>query len=182
MMDIIKSIILDFQETRLETGIPRRLHFQSVHGKATVCTGVRRSGKSTYMFQLIQRLLESGVPHQNILYLNFFDDRLHNLRRENLGLIAEAYYSIYPEKKNAGRGPYHARERRDVSSAEYRQELTPHRARATGFRYHGRRRHGMRVAWLRPRRRRNASGRGTYRELRGRTQRGKTRRIAGLAR
>ena len=36
-----------------------------------------------------------------MLYLNFFDDRLHSLRRDNLGLILEAYYSLYPEKKNA---------------------------------------------------------------------------------
>jgi len=100
MIETIKSIILDFQETRLETGVPRRLRIETVHGKAAVCIGVRRSGKSTYMFQVIQRLLDGGVLRQNILYLNFFDDRLHNLRQDNLGLIAEAYYSIYPEKKN----------------------------------------------------------------------------------
>jgi predicted AAA+ superfamily ATPase len=100
MIETIKPIILDFQETRLETGVPRRLHIETVHGKAAVCIGVRRSGKSTYMFQVIERLLSSGVSRQNILYLNFFDDRLHNLRADNLGLIAEAYYSIYPEKKN----------------------------------------------------------------------------------
>ena len=100
MLETIKPIILDFQETPLETGVPRRLHIETVHGKAAVCIGVRRSGKSTYMFQIIERLLSSGVPRQNILYLNFFDDRLHNLREDNLGLIAEAYYSIYPEKKN----------------------------------------------------------------------------------
>ena len=32
------------------------------------------------MFQLIGKLLASGVPRENILYLNFFDDRLHHLR------------------------------------------------------------------------------------------------------
>ncbi len=48
----------------------------------------------------MQRLLNGGVSRHNILYLNFFDDRLHNLRQENLGLILEAYYSLYPEKKN----------------------------------------------------------------------------------
>jgi len=62
--------------------------------------GVRRSGKSTYLFQLIQQLLERGVSRQNILYLNFCDDRLHLLRRDTLGLITEAYYSTYPDKKN----------------------------------------------------------------------------------
>jgi len=100
MIETIKSIILDFQETRLETGVPRRLRIETVHGKAAICIGVRRSGKSTCIFQIIQQLLDGGVSRQNILYLNFFDDRLHNLQHDNLGLIAEAYYSVYPEKKN----------------------------------------------------------------------------------
>jgi predicted AAA+ superfamily ATPase len=100
MIEILKTIILDFQEVKLETGVTRRLRIEPVSGKATVCIGVRRSGKSTYMFQVIQRLLDSGVSRENILYLNFFDDRLHNLQHDGLGLITEAYYSLYPEKKN----------------------------------------------------------------------------------
>lgn len=101
MIDVIKSIILDFQETVLETGVPRHLRVETMHGKATVCIGVRRGGKSTYMYQVIQGLLDGGIPRENIMYINFFDDRLHNLRRDNLGLIADAYFAIYPEKKNA---------------------------------------------------------------------------------
>ena len=85
---------------RVETGVPRRLRIETARGKAAVCIGVRRCGKSTYLFQLIERLVQGGVPRENILYLNLFDDRLHNLRHDNLGLIAEAYYAIYPEKKN----------------------------------------------------------------------------------
>ncbi|NLN91696.1 MAG: ATP-binding protein [Candidatus Hydrogenedens sp.] len=100
MLDILKNIILDFQESPLETGIRRRMKLEPVRGKAAVCIGVRRSGKSTYMYQRIQGLIDNGVPRQNILYLNFFDDRLHNLRHEGLGIITEAYYSLYPEKKN----------------------------------------------------------------------------------
>jgi predicted AAA+ superfamily ATPase len=100
VLETIKSIILDFQETRVETGVPRRLRIETARGKAAVCIGVRRCGKSTYLFQLIERLVQGGVPRENILYLNLFDDRLHSLRHDNLGLIAEAYYAIYPEKKN----------------------------------------------------------------------------------
>ena len=103
MIETIKSIILDFQEARLDTGVPRRLHIETVPGKATVCIGVRRSGKSTYMFQVIQRLLDSGVRRENILHLNFFDDRLHRLRHDGLGSITEAYYFLYPEKKSTER-------------------------------------------------------------------------------
>ncbi len=100
MIEKIKSIILDFQQSNLETGVPRHLHVETVSGKAAVCIGVRRSGKSTYLFQIIERLLSSGVPRENILYLNFFDDRLHNLKQEGLDRITEAYYALYPEKKN----------------------------------------------------------------------------------
>jgi len=101
VFETLKAIILDFQESRLETGVPRHLRIETVSGKAAVCIGVRRSGKSTYMFQIIQKLLDRGVPPQNILYLNFFDDRLHNLRLDNLGLIPDAYYSMFPEKKDS---------------------------------------------------------------------------------
>ena len=100
MLEIIKTLLLDFLETPLETGVARQVQIESVPGKATVCVGVRRCGKSTYMFQVIQRLLNQGVSRENILYLNFFDDRLHDLQHEGLGLILEAYYSLYPEKKN----------------------------------------------------------------------------------
>ena len=100
LTDMIKTLILDFHESRPDTGVPRRLRIETVPGKATVCIGVRRSGKSTYMLQTIQRLLKSGVKRENILYINFFDDRLHNLPQEGMGLITDAYYLLYPEKKN----------------------------------------------------------------------------------
>lgn len=101
MLETIKSIILDFQESEPETGVPRHLRIETLPGKATVCIGVRRSGKSTYMYQQMQGLLAGGVSRRNILYLNFFDDRLHKLQYDGLGLIIEAYFSIYPEKKNS---------------------------------------------------------------------------------
>ena len=101
MIDILKEIILDFQEVDLPTGVPRRVDIIPISDKATVCIGVRRCGKSFFMFQLMQSLRDSGVSRQNILYLNFFDDRLHRLQHAGLGVILEAYFLLYPEKKNA---------------------------------------------------------------------------------
>jgi hypothetical protein len=100
MIATLQSIILDFQESELQTGVPRHLNIEPVRGKAAVCLGVRRSGKSTYLFQVVQGLLDRGVSCRNILYLNLFDDRLHYLRHDNITLITEAYYSLYPGKKN----------------------------------------------------------------------------------
>lgn len=99
MFDQLKEIILDGQEAAWFTGVPRRLPMTSVAGKASVCIGVRRCGKSTFMFQHMQRLVEAGVSRRNLLYLNFFDDRLHGLRQAGLALVPEAYYALFPEKK-----------------------------------------------------------------------------------
>lgn len=100
MIDTLKEIILDFQEIDLNTGTLRLIEVTPVTEKATICIGVRRGGKSTFLFQLMKRLLDSGVDRQNILYLNFFDDRLHRLQHEGLAVILEAYFSLFPEKKN----------------------------------------------------------------------------------
>jgi len=101
MIDRLREIILDFQEVELLTGVPRRVEIEPIPGKATVCIGVRRGGKSTFMYQIMQQLKDAGVPRENILYLNFFDDRLYPLQHNSLGAILEAYFSAYPEKKNA---------------------------------------------------------------------------------
>ena len=99
MSEALKEIILDSQETDWPTGTPRRLEVSTLPGKATICIGPRRSGKSTFLFQLIRRLTDRGVPRENILYLNFFDDRLRHLQRDGLAGVSETYFSLYPEKK-----------------------------------------------------------------------------------
>jgi len=66
MIEVVKSIILDFQEVSLETGVPRRLEVETIPGKTSVCIGVRRSGKSADLFQIIKRLLYE-LKARNIL-------------------------------------------------------------------------------------------------------------------
>lgn len=99
MLETLKEIILDFQEEKLNTGIKRHIEYELIKGKAFVCVGVRRCGKSTMLYQIIAALEAKGVKRENILYLNLFDDRLNEVRHRNLPLTLEAYYSLYPEKK-----------------------------------------------------------------------------------
>ncbi len=100
MIEIIKEMILDFQQSEQPTGVPRHLEIRPVENKATILIGVRRSGKTTYLYQLIDKLVNRGVSGENIFYLNFFDDRLHELKNQGLAQVMEAYFSLYPEKKN----------------------------------------------------------------------------------
>jgi uncharacterized protein len=101
MIELIKEIILDAQKGDFFTGTPRRLAITPVPNKATVIIGVRRSGKSTYLNQILRYWINEGVSTDNILYINFFDDRLSNLRTQGLDLVIQAYYLLYPHKKSA---------------------------------------------------------------------------------
>ncbi len=55
------------------------------------------------LFQLMHQLLTRGVPRQDILYINFFDDRLHSLPQAGLHAILEAYFALYPDKRHTDR-------------------------------------------------------------------------------
>jgi hypothetical protein len=99
MFEKLKEVILDYQEINLDKGSERDLEVSSVPNAATVIIGVRRSGKSTLVYQRIAELLDNGVKRENILLLNFFDDRLQGLNITEPSVIIEAYYSLYPDKK-----------------------------------------------------------------------------------
>ena len=99
LLNLLKELIADFQTMSPEIGTLRDLRLQATPRKAAICIGVRRSGKTTVLFQHIRRLLDTGVPISSIIYLNLFDDRLRTLNHESLGLVSEAYFSMFPEKK-----------------------------------------------------------------------------------
>src|SRR3989344_8371386 len=44
----------------------------------TIITGIRRSGKSTLMYQMIYNLIKNGVNPKNILFINLEDKKLIN--------------------------------------------------------------------------------------------------------
>lgn len=95
----IQDVLLESQRQTRFTGVPRHLDYRLVPGKAFVCIGPRRSGKSTLLNQMIAALLDRGVAVENILCVNFFDDRLDEVRQGNLNLLTEAYFGLYPEQK-----------------------------------------------------------------------------------
>nr|NQU90214.1 ATP-binding protein [Bacteroidota bacterium] len=98
LLETIKEIILDNQESFLFTGSRRHTEMLNVTGKASICVGVRRCGKSTLLNQKIEEI-KSGYNKENVLCINFFDDRLSELRNGNLQLIFDAYFALYPQHK-----------------------------------------------------------------------------------
>lgn len=102
MIECLKRIICEYQNLEPSGGLlPRRVAIGSLPGKVSVLTGVRGSGKTTLLRQRIRQLIESGVHHENILYLDLADDRLYWLRHENPDLILEAYFELHPQKRGS---------------------------------------------------------------------------------
>lgn len=95
MKEIIKNIISDFHSKPIPQVIKRDLDVPLNTGKIITIIGPRRTGKTYFLFYLIQRLLEK-FNKRNFIYINFEDERL-SFNSLNLNLILEAYYELYPE-------------------------------------------------------------------------------------
>lgn len=98
MKDIIKSVIVEFQQRDLPVMKPRKLQIRPDLPIITTLIGSRRSGKTYLLFQLVKDLHKRGVERDNILFLNFEDDRLNFHSNAELDLIIQAFTELYPQK------------------------------------------------------------------------------------
>ncbi len=57
-------------------------------------SGVRRCGKTFLVFDLMKELVKKGVPLNNILYINFEDERLAFLEPKDLSTIYQAFLEL----------------------------------------------------------------------------------------
>lgn len=60
-----------------------------------VFVGVRRAGKSFLLYQKMQQMLSSGRKWNEMLYLNFEDDRLAQFEVSDFSLILESHAEMY---------------------------------------------------------------------------------------
>jgi len=96
--DILKAIIRERQEEILQIDIVQRpLNLEKNNNYVLI--GLRRAGKSYMMFQHIQHLIKTKVCNiEDILYINFEDERLLSIKAEDLNLFLEAYKEMYNAK------------------------------------------------------------------------------------
>ncbi|MEK6848433.1 MAG: ATP-binding protein [Nanoarchaeota archaeon] len=99
--DEIKEILVKQRETILKKnyGIEREI-LKEVEAKArlphvVVLTGLRRSGKSTLLRQLIKKHYNDA----DFYYINFEDEQLFNFPASEFNKLYEALVSLYGEKK-----------------------------------------------------------------------------------
>jgi len=95
--DLFKTIIREFHNTKLPQYIPRTINIPAASGKIITLVGQRRSGKTYMLYQIIDNLLTSKISKENIVFINFEDERLE-INKTELDMILQAYRELYPEK------------------------------------------------------------------------------------
>ncbi len=95
MKNILKIIIKDFHSRPFPDFTPRELDVPVDLGKIVSIIGPRRAGKTWYFFQLMANLEKQGVRREQILYLNFEDERLDF--QTGYDQILDAYMELYPD-------------------------------------------------------------------------------------
>lgn len=104
MSVLFKQLITDFHRGSIPEPSPRDLELPDLPPsvrKAFVFIGMRRSGKTWAMYQIMHQLIKNGLDPTKLLYINFEDDRLGGLEGKDLQGILDAYFELYPENVGA---------------------------------------------------------------------------------
>ncbi|GHT63115.1 hypothetical protein AGMMS50239_18400 [Bacteroidia bacterium] len=95
--EILKQVIADNQiEISNYQVIERNFNYEEFGNYVFV--GIRRAGKSFLLYQRIQQLLKSGTGWNEMLYINFEDERLTGMKLEDLNLLLEVHLEMYDKK------------------------------------------------------------------------------------
>lgn len=99
--DYLKKIIIDQKEMYLSNPVICRNY--RLDDTINYCfVGIRRTGKSYMIYQQIKNLIDNGVPMDQIIYINFEDERLLEMKADDLNVILE----IGLEVAGTGNRPY----------------------------------------------------------------------------
>jgi predicted AAA+ superfamily ATPase len=95
--NMLKTVIADNQaEVPKYELTPRDFAFEEFGNY--VFTGIRRAGKSYLLYQRMQQLLARGTGWDEMLYVNFEDERLIGMGVGDLSLLIEIHLEMYGKK------------------------------------------------------------------------------------
>ncbi len=101
-MSLLEAIQEEFRATLIlsEKSIHRAYQFPEATKMIKVAIGMRRSGKTYFLFQTVRQLLLDDVSLDHILYINFEDDRILPMDYKAMGKMIDSWYTLYPDNHN----------------------------------------------------------------------------------
>lgn len=106
MQELIRQKIVDSLAAPLPEFTRRDIHLPGVRGKAIAVIGMRRTGKTTFLWQVIADRLSQGTAREGLLHFSFEDERLAGINGHDLGTLVEEYYRLYPEWRDRRRAVF----------------------------------------------------------------------------
>jgi len=100
--NILETLQEEFRATIKTTknSTPRNYQFPEAKEIIKVAVGMRRSGKTFFLYQTVRELLSSGVLLERVLYINFEDDRILPLDHKTMGKMIDEWYTLNPDNHN----------------------------------------------------------------------------------
>jgi len=100
---VIQEKVVEGTTRPLPAFTRREVRIPSVPNKAFAVIGMRRAGKTTFLWQVAHDYLQRGAPREHVLYFNFEDERLLDMKAGDLQHLVESYYRLYPHTRDSAR-------------------------------------------------------------------------------
>lgn len=101
---VIRQKIIDAQAASVPALTRRDIWLPSVKGKAIAVIGMRRAGKTSFLWQILaDRQAQAGGDRDGLLYFSFEDERLAGMQVGHLDILVEEYYSLHPQWRDTRR-------------------------------------------------------------------------------
>ena len=95
---IEEEIVRSIPREEIIRNLPAPARFNLVH----IITGMRRCGKTFYLFQLMANLLDQGVSRSRMFYFDFSDVRLKPMDPDVMDRVVDEYWRQVPEAREQG--------------------------------------------------------------------------------
>ena len=103
---LIRQKIIDTIAVPVPALTRRDVWLPTVRNKAIAVIGMRRAGKTSMLWQILADRLAQGTPREGLLYFSFEDERLAGMQANDLDLLIEEYYRLYPEWRDQRRATF----------------------------------------------------------------------------
>jgi predicted AAA+ superfamily ATPase len=97
---LLDQIVADAHAQAIPALTARRTRLAWLPRKVDAIVGMRRSGKTWLMYQRMRELLEAGTPREDLLYINFEDERLGDITAVELSKLVDAHFRRNPSGRS----------------------------------------------------------------------------------
>lgn len=96
MRDLLRKKLIDALAAPVPRFTRRDVRLPRVPNKAVAVIGMRRSGKTTMLWQVIADRIAAGTPREALLYFSFEDELFSGMSSADLHILEEEYFKLQP--------------------------------------------------------------------------------------